>query len=65
MNENKPLLYKVEEAAKKLGISKTTLYSMAREKRIPSVKIGGRVLIPVAGLEEWISRNTEETEGDA
>jgi excisionase family DNA binding protein len=40
-------LVSVVEAAKQLGVSRGTLYALARRKAIPHVKIGDRVLVDV------------------
>lgn len=47
------------EAAEMLGISERTLWKWTREKRVPSVKIGRRVLYPVDGLRRLVSENTQ------
>jgi excisionase family DNA binding protein len=40
----------VESAAKRLSIGRQTAYEGIRRGEIPSVKICGRVLVPVAAL---------------
>lgn len=44
----------VTEAAKLLGISRAKLYEVVREKRLPVVRFGRRVLIPTAGLKAFL-----------
>lgn len=56
MSENGVLLVSVEEAAKLLGISRNLAYELVRQKRLPHVRLGRRVLVPRQGLEEWIAR---------
>lgn len=46
------------EAAKMLGISRPTLYQLLNRADFPSFRIGGRVLINVAGLQTWIDQQT-------
>jgi excisionase family DNA binding protein len=41
----------VDEVAKRLGISRPSAYEGVRVGQIPSVRIGRRLLIPVAALE--------------
>ena len=41
----------VAEAARILGLSRQTVYIMVRAKEIPSIKIGGRILIEKSELE--------------
>jgi excisionase family DNA binding protein len=40
----------VEEAAEMLGISRTSAYGCATRKEIPTLRLGRRVLVPVARL---------------
>ena len=44
----------VEEAAKILGVSRGSAYVAVREGEIPSVRIGGRIVIPRAALERML-----------
>ncbi|MEA4899570.1 MAG: helix-turn-helix domain-containing protein [Christensenellaceae bacterium] len=44
----------VEEMAKKVGICKMNAYELARSSGFPSIIVGRRILIPVAGLERWL-----------
>lgn len=41
----------VEETAARLGISRPTAYDGVKKGTIPSVKIGRRILVPIAALE--------------
>jgi len=43
-----------EEAVEVLQISKPTLYRLTSQKKIPHVKIGGRVRFLESQLAEWI-----------
>ena len=47
----------VEEAAKMLRISRSSAYEGVRTGQIPSVKIGKRLLIPLAALERLLAGN--------
>jgi len=51
-------LMNVDEAAHYVRLSKNTLYKMVSEKRIPHTKLGGRLMFPIALLDEWIKQNT-------
>jgi excisionase family DNA binding protein len=51
-------LLTVPEAARALGLSRTTTYRMAREGELPTVAIGARVLIPADLLDQWITDHT-------
>ncbi len=54
-----PLALRAEEAAKALGIGKTTLWSMTNRGEIPVVRIGRRVLYPIAALQEYLARRAK------
>lgn len=45
----------VPEAARMLGLSRSSTYAAVQRGEIPSVRVGGRVLIPLLRLEELIN----------
>lgn len=51
-----PLLYRVEEAAEALRLSRSALYELIRSGRLRTVKCGRRRLVPVAALGEYLAR---------
>ena len=42
--------YTVAEVAKILGIGRNTAYEVCRNGEIPTIRLGGRILIPCAAL---------------
>lgn len=54
-----PLLLRVPEAARMLGIARSLAYEMARDGRLPAIHIGKAVRIPRRRLERWIEEQTE------
>ena len=50
-----PLLYRVEEAADALRLSRSVLYELIRSGRLRTVKAGSRRLVPVAALAEYVA----------
>jgi excisionase family DNA binding protein len=46
--------YTVEEAAALLGVSRETAYEGCRDGQIPSIRIGKRVLVPRAALDQML-----------
>ena len=50
-----PLAVSAAEAARLLGVSKPKVYELIGQPDFPSFKLGGRTLISVEGLREWIS----------
>lgn len=48
------LLMTVDEAAERLRIDRSTLYDLIRSRRLRTVKIGARRLVPATALAETI-----------
>jgi excisionase family DNA binding protein len=46
---------RIAEAARALGISKPTVEAEIRAGRLRVRRVGRRVLVPVAAIEEWLS----------
>lgn len=53
-----PLLVRVEEAARILSLSRSTIYEMMDAGELPSVRRGAARRIPVAALRDWVARQT-------
>jgi excisionase family DNA binding protein len=49
-----PLLYRVEEAAEALRISRTQIYALIRCGELRTVKIGGSRRVPVTACTEYV-----------
>ncbi len=57
--------YSIPEAAKVLGIGRTAAYEAARMGQIPTIRIGKRILVPIAALDRLLSLEpNKRTEGD-
>ncbi len=54
--ESGALLVSVAEAAQLLGIGRGLAYDLIVEGRIPSLRLGRRLLLPRFGLEQWIAQ---------
>ena len=46
-------IYQVEEVAKILGISKSYVYQLIKEEKIPFVRLGSKVIIPKKKFDDW------------
>lgn len=55
-----PLAVSAAEAARMLDISKPTLYKLIHQQDFPSFRVGGRTLISVDGLRDWVRRQLNE-----
>jgi len=54
----------VGEAAEMLGISRTSAYLCARRRGIPTVRLGRRVLVPVARFMAMLEADPPPDEND-
>lgn len=50
------LLLRVEEAARRLGIGRSSMYRLITAGEIESVRVGGLRRIPVPCLDEYVDR---------
>jgi excisionase family DNA binding protein len=49
-----PVLYRVDEAAEALRLSRSVIYELIRSGRLRTVKEGRRRLVPVVALTEYV-----------
>jgi excisionase family DNA binding protein len=54
------LLYRVEDAAELLSLSRSVVYDSLRNRRLRSVQEGRTRLIPASALAEYVSRLEQE-----
>lgn len=54
--EGTRLAYPPLEAARQLGVSRTTLYRLIGDGEITPVKIRGRTVVPAAELERYLQK---------
>lgn len=50
------LLYQVKEAAERINLGRSTVYTLIRTGQIESVKVGRKRLIASAALDEFVAR---------
>lgn len=62
MGKLEPLAISAIEAARLLGVSKPKVYELMGRADFPSFKVGGRTLVSVDGLREWVKKQTEVSE---
>ena len=55
------LLLSVCEVAQLLGIGRNLAYELVREKRLPHIRLGRRILIPRQTLSRWLSNEMTAT----
>ena len=55
------LAYSLTETAQVLGLSRPTVYTLIKKPGFPVFQVGGRRLVSVEGLRDWIRSQTEVT----
>jgi excisionase family DNA binding protein len=56
--EHPAVLLRPEAAAKVLSISRSKLYRLIQEGRIPATRVAGSVRVPIRALEAYIEAST-------
>jgi excisionase family DNA binding protein len=54
---NSKLLYSVNETSKILNISSTKAYELIQQNKLPTIRLGKRILIPKHTLENCLVEN--------
>ena len=52
---SEPYAITIAEAADRLGVSKSYAYQLAKDGRLPVVRLGRRVLVPVESLQDLLA----------
>lgn len=53
-----PILVRIEEAARLLSLSRSTIYEMMDSGELPSVRRGAARRIPLVALRTWVEQQT-------
>ena len=56
-----PVSVGIETAAQLLGVSVRTLWSYVRDGTLPAARLGRRILIPYAALQNFIEAHTDNS----
>ncbi len=59
------LVLNVSEVAARLGLSTSHVYALVADGALPSVRLGRRVLVPVAALERLLAEPQQAGESQA
>jgi excisionase family DNA binding protein len=52
------LIALIPEAAQLIGVSRTTVYQLIAQKRLPVIRIGKSMRVPADALREWVRQQT-------
>lgn len=55
----------IPEAGKALGVGRSAAYEAARTGQLPTIKIGKRILVPIAALERLLEEAEQSFESRA
>jgi excisionase family DNA binding protein len=58
VGRDEPLTVSVRQAAARLGFGRDSMYELVRTGRVRSVRVGRRIVIPVAELQAFLERET-------
>ena len=59
MMDEEPLLLTMEQAAKRLGCGRSTLYELVKDAEIVQLHLGRAARIPAVALSDFVARQTE------
>ena len=63
LNKDSELAISVEDAAKRLGIGRSLAYSMANDGRLPTIRLGRRLMVSVPRLTLMVSEAKHSQDG--
>lgn len=54
------LLLRPAEVGELIGIGRTRVYQMLGSGELPSIRVGGRLRVPVSKLREWVNDQVQQ-----
>lgn len=57
------LAVSVSEAARRLGLGRTTCFGLVRNGALRSLKVGARRIVPVSAIDEFLDRTFADEKG--
>lgn len=58
-NAMEKLVYNATEMAEVLGISRSYAYQLIKQKKVPVIEIGNKLMVPKKQLQRWIDGELE------
>lgn len=52
-------VYNVADLCNMLSIGRTTVYQLLKEKKIPSIRLGKRYIVPINIFNEWLEKGAK------
>jgi excisionase family DNA binding protein len=65
MDKDRPLVYRVEEVARMLSISRSEAYALIAKEVIPHIRIGSMIRVPAAALKLIVERSARGERDEA
>jgi len=53
------ICFTMDDAARSLGVSRSSIERLITDENMPTIKLGGRRMIPVQPLKDWIAKKLE------
>ncbi|MEX1009659.1 MAG: helix-turn-helix domain-containing protein [Acidimicrobiia bacterium] len=57
-----PLVFSVEQAAARLGISRAFAYQLVARGELPALRLGRRIVVPRFAIDEVLARASRTTD---
>lgn len=59
MMKQEKLCMSANELSLQTGLSLSFIRKLTREEKIPYLRVGRRILYPIAGVEKWLANNID------
>lgn len=59
-SESTPLAYRMKDAERVFGVSKSKLYQLAADGKLKLIRVGGRTLVPHSELQRLIDEGLSQ-----
>ena len=53
--QDQQIAISVEEMGRRINLSRDVAYKLARSEGFPAVRVGGRIVVPIRELENWLA----------
>lgn len=63
-NATTKIALSIDETAAALGVSRPTVYNLLHRQGFPAFRVGGRTLVSVEGLREWVAAQAGGEQSD-
>lgn len=61
MSDDGKAVLSVPEAGKRLGCGRSLAYELARTGRIPTIRLGRKLVVPREAFEQWMAEQAQKS----